>query len=857
MNIFDNIVLIGDNEDSVRATPSKITDTLVKIIKTKDLEYIETSFGDKLVLSGSKKRDTISDYDFNMEFSKKTYDLLTYINWDNVVVAGGSIVNIVTNSNAKLNDIDLFVYGLDKKTAKNKIDHVINAIKQKAADLKYETRVYMNNHVINIYVFDTKKLLQIQIILRLYESLAQILVGFDVDCCCVCWDGKNIMATQRGIMALKHRVNLANISRRSPSYENRLIKYSSRGFDVVTNFNFKDIYNKMFFMNSNNYGFTRLLEQELINNGQLKNIIFSNTLKLRKVSNYTNNYSNYVKYNLEITNVVDTENCITKYNANVEDPELKFRKYSNKEVEFLETNVMEQFTGSFNPITNDAWINNKCDTETQEQIDALGRTDKFIKLKYNTYDSIESYENYKLTDMSNFDTKCLAVMYLSNENDIVKIVENKNIPTVHNMYRISPVQLAILLGRTSLAMKLMKNHSYETMKELIYMMDNDKMFTAYCTSVGSQYNNVDDTLVTKFDCENISNNIHNQNKEDDFVEEFHKLDEFSMCVNIATHKDNLQQFKNLHMEKLPYEAFRLIVNKLMFADAQYFFSNTLQKKIIRKFTTEDIETFKNIMKSTEEQNIINYVINRFELNENKKSVELSNNIIKLLKTNGSYEPKLEQSSLVTEIQQINGYLYTCMINIYDPRLDRETINKLLQPKDFDKLVDFVMFLDDITLIQKLIPKDDLYVKLKYYYKVNPSLDTNISKLLSQIDRDRQLDKIKINKILKNSDDHISAITDGELNENYTRCENVFGMTPDDNIVAKLLLIFNKVINKKESLSDKDITTLKTMRKSILNIKRGGTCNKVPNEYFYSIDLHNLFFNQENVTIEIGNQESSM
>jgi len=157
MSIFEQIVNQSNTEDKLRENPNSIDNSLMLTVKTKKLRYVQTDFADKLVLAGTGKRQTISDNDFNMEFSKKTYDLLTYINWSNVVVAGGSIVNIITKSGAKLNDIDLFVYGLDKEKGLAKIDHIINAIKQKASDLNYETRVYMNDHVINIYVFDTKR----------------------------------------------------------------------------------------------------------------------------------------------------------------------------------------------------------------------------------------------------------------------------------------------------------------------------------------------------------------------------------------------------------------------------------------------------------------------------------------------------------------------------------------------------------------------------------------------------------------------------------------------------------------------------------------------------------------------------
>ena len=272
----------------------------------------------------------------------------------------------------------------------------------------------------------------------------------------------------------------------------------------------------MFFMTSEKFGFTRLLEQELINNGQLKNIIFSNTLRFRQTASYvsTSSHSYYGKENLEIKDVANTENCITKYNANIDDDSMKFKEFSIKNIQFMEHNTMEQFTGSFEPITDKDWIDGykKSDTSQQNKtqfIDSLGRSQDFLNLKYNLYKSPNDFENIDISDISNFDAKCLAVMYLKNEKDIVRIVENKYIPKKYNMYKIEPVKLAILLGRTKLAEKLMKGHSYDTMKELIYMMDNDKLFTKYCNFAGISCTDVDKALVEKYACENISDNIHN------------------------------------------------------------------------------------------------------------------------------------------------------------------------------------------------------------------------------------------------------------------------------------------------------------------------------------------------------------
>jgi hypothetical protein len=72
----------------------------------------------------------------------------------------------------------------------------------------------------------------IQIILRLYHSPAEVLMGFDVDCCSVGYDGQNVWVLPRAQNALVRQQNTVDMTRRSPSYEMRLAKYSERGFEV-------------------------------------------------------------------------------------------------------------------------------------------------------------------------------------------------------------------------------------------------------------------------------------------------------------------------------------------------------------------------------------------------------------------------------------------------------------------------------------------------------------------------------------------------------------------------------------------------------------------------------------------------
>ena len=72
----------------------------------------------------------------------------------------------------------------------------------------------------------------VQIVLRLYKSISEILTGFDVDCSCTAFDGSQVWASPRALSAFVTQANVIDITRRSPSYENRLAKYARRGFEV-------------------------------------------------------------------------------------------------------------------------------------------------------------------------------------------------------------------------------------------------------------------------------------------------------------------------------------------------------------------------------------------------------------------------------------------------------------------------------------------------------------------------------------------------------------------------------------------------------------------------------------------------
>ncbi len=119
------------------------------------------------------------------------------------------------------------MYGLDEAQAIEKIKQIETKIRDSI--LAETTTIRTKNTITIVSQYPIR---HIQIVLRLYKSVSEILTGFDVDCSCVAYDGQQVWASPRALAAFMTQVNTIDLTRRSPSYENRLSKYSHRGFEV-------------------------------------------------------------------------------------------------------------------------------------------------------------------------------------------------------------------------------------------------------------------------------------------------------------------------------------------------------------------------------------------------------------------------------------------------------------------------------------------------------------------------------------------------------------------------------------------------------------------------------------------------
>ncbi|KAI1798565.1 hypothetical protein F4811DRAFT_548003 [Daldinia bambusicola] len=195
---------------------------------------------------------SLAEYRVNLD--SFTHGVLARLDWSNIVIAGSSALlpMLSYRKDVKINydltmenaletyyqtvagssDIDIFLYGLDSE------DEAIKRILEIEAAVRRSQRLFSGQALTlrskNAITFISPKypFRHVQVILRLYRSISEILTGFDVDCACVAFDGTQVYTNPRGVTAIATQTNTIDLTRRSPSYENRLYKYRNHNFEV-------------------------------------------------------------------------------------------------------------------------------------------------------------------------------------------------------------------------------------------------------------------------------------------------------------------------------------------------------------------------------------------------------------------------------------------------------------------------------------------------------------------------------------------------------------------------------------------------------------------------------------------------
>ncbi|EED78996.1 predicted protein [Postia placenta Mad-698-R] len=200
--------------------------------------------------------------------------------WKNVVAAGGAVQACLSPvpASAKVSKRALRKHfhntrirrrTLTAAEAEKKTQAIYEAVRD---SVPWDVTCVRSRHTVSIHSQYPYR--AVQIVLRLYRSPryrspAEILAGFDVDAPCCAYDGRRVWASPRAIVAMMRQCNTVDMTRRSPSYEIRLAKYSSRHFEVYVPTLRRDDVNPTIFERaiSRTQGLGRLLVLENIRNG--------------------------------------------------------------------------------------------------------------------------------------------------------------------------------------------------------------------------------------------------------------------------------------------------------------------------------------------------------------------------------------------------------------------------------------------------------------------------------------------------------------------------------------------------------------------------------------------------------------
>ena len=171
---------------------------------------------------------TQREYDFAFIHYKGIIKILDNVN-DVVLCGGAALWGILQESDAP-NDFDLFIYGDNSEATQNeKINKIINILYDEYLWLE----VYQVKGVITINYIFNGKYVKVQIILRDYTSISEILHSFDLSCCAIAWDGNITYMTHFALWSISNKIIYINPQDRSKTYEFRLIKYFNKGFALL------------------------------------------------------------------------------------------------------------------------------------------------------------------------------------------------------------------------------------------------------------------------------------------------------------------------------------------------------------------------------------------------------------------------------------------------------------------------------------------------------------------------------------------------------------------------------------------------------------------------------------------------
>lgn len=169
-------------------------------------------------------------------FTNKAKFLQSF-NWQNVVLAGGSISRLLKGNITGSYDYDFYIYGLPREKALIRLAQLLAYFVNYA--LKNELHVYpkiIRSRTAITIAWGLKEIQTVQICLTLARDPLEVLLSFDIAPAKVCYDGKKVYMTKTAAIAYSsdnYLISESTLEAAGVSLMTRINKYGKRGFNPI------------------------------------------------------------------------------------------------------------------------------------------------------------------------------------------------------------------------------------------------------------------------------------------------------------------------------------------------------------------------------------------------------------------------------------------------------------------------------------------------------------------------------------------------------------------------------------------------------------------------------------------------
>lgn len=160
------------------------------------------------------------------------------MDWESFFLVGGSVVKCLLKESfeAKHQDLDFFFTACDYNKCWKKVDEIANEMKKKGYKVQFgDYGQYVNSFEVS---FDGKNMIKFQFIW--YDdnfTREKLLNIFDLDCCQVGYDGRQVLSTYAFVQSITTRTTinykLVNSKKDVETFQPRTVKYVKRGFSLL------------------------------------------------------------------------------------------------------------------------------------------------------------------------------------------------------------------------------------------------------------------------------------------------------------------------------------------------------------------------------------------------------------------------------------------------------------------------------------------------------------------------------------------------------------------------------------------------------------------------------------------------